>query len=570
MKTTIKTYLIGGLLFVLGIFLGVTLFSSETPTDSEQHEHAHDEADASEWTCSMHPQIRQDEPGDCPICGMDLIPASSMEDDIDADAIKMSKTARKLAGVETLVVGSKNDATSRRFSGRLEPNQNKIQSISANFDARIERLYVNEEGESVKKGQVIAELYAPEIEVLKDEWQLAKRQQNELLQKSIERKITNYELSISDVESINNGRLKLKSPITGVVADLQVKQGDNLRANQNLMNIADLSSLWAVFDVYENDLNKIKLGDEFTIQSPSYQGLSGKVTFISPVVNEDSRSAKARIVLNNPNLALKPGVFITAESVASTSQTNESLRVPKSAVLWTGKRSVVYQQLENENGVYFKMLEVEIGNSSSDEVEVISGLQAGDEIVSQGAFSIDSEAQLANKPSMMNPDGAASSHGHHNSETAMAMDDVGEISWKEVKIPSANFQKILQAYLSLKEALAEDEEEASFEKAKQFYQEIKAASIEPSAAQQTLLKIADQIQNSKDMESARQYFQYASDILIDLAKQNNPLNETLYVQFCPMANNDNGAFWLSTEEEIKNPYYGSMMLRCGNVEEEIE
>lgn len=568
MKSNLKIYLIGGLLFVLGVFIGIMFFSSETQADSERHEHVHDEADASEWTCSMHPQIRQDEPGDCPICGMDLIPASSMEDDIDPDAVKMSKTARKLAGVETLVVGSKSEASNLSFSGRLEPNQNKTQAVSTNFKARIERLYINEEGEFIKQGEVIAELYAPEIQVLKDELQLAKRQQNELLLNSIERKIKNYQLSVNDIESIESGRLMLKSPITGVVADLQVKQGDNLKADQKLMSIADLSVLWAVFDVYENDLNNINIGDELRIKSPNFQDLSGEVTFISPILNEASRTAKARIVLNNSNLTLKPGVFFTAELITSTSQKSESLIVPKSAVLWTGKRSVVYQQLENENGVYFKMLEVEMGDSSSDGIEVLSGLQDGDVIVTQGVFSIDSEAQLANKPSMMNPDGGATSHGHQHGE--MATHVIDEIIWEDIEISSADFRQILESYLSLKVTLVEDEEKASFKKAEQLYQNINSARFEPLQAKEAFLELTNKIKNSNNIEITRQNFQYVSDILIDLAQKNNPLDQTLFVQYCPMADNDNGAFWLSTEEEIKNPYFGSMMLRCGSVEEEIE
>ncbi|MFN2262121.1 MAG: efflux RND transporter periplasmic adaptor subunit, partial [Psychroflexus sp.] len=320
MKTNFKTYLIGGLLFVIGILLGLFLFSSDDNQTEEDHNHSEAQAD-SVWTCSMHPQIRQDEPGDCPICGMDLIPASSMEDNIDPDAIVMSKTARKLAGVETLVVGNQETNSNLSFSGRLQINQDNTQSLSANFKARIERLFVNEEGEQVQKGQVIAELYAPEIQVLKEELELAKHQKNQLLLKSIERKIANYELSVSDIESIKNGRLKLRSPKTGVISNLKVKQGDNLKADQQLMRITDLSTLWAIVDIYENDLNKVNVGDKFTIQTPNYKDTSGKVTFISPVLDDQSRSAKARVVIQNPNRNLKPGVFITAELENSTSKT---------------------------------------------------------------------------------------------------------------------------------------------------------------------------------------------------------------------------------------------------------
>ena len=274
MKKNIKTYSIAGLVLIFGIFIGASLFSSE-PQKGE-NDHSQEQADDSAFTCSMHPQIRKEEPGDCPICGMELIPASSMEESVDPDAIKMSKTARQLAGVETLVVGNQNAATSLNLSGRLKANQDETQSVSANFKARIEKLYVNEDGEKVTKGQVIADLYAPDIQVLKEELELAKRQENQPLLKSIKQKIANYELSVSDIESMENGRLNLKSPSTGVVSDLQVKQGDNLKANQNLMRIADLSTLWAIVDVYESDLEKINVGDELKIQTSNHQEVQAK------------------------------------------------------------------------------------------------------------------------------------------------------------------------------------------------------------------------------------------------------------------------------------------------------
>lgn len=574
MKNNLKTYIIAVLILVLGGFLGATLFSSES---QQEDEHAHEQGDDAVWTCSMHPQIRQDEPGDCPICGMDLIPASKMEDDVDPDAIKMSKTARKLAQVETTTVGEEASKSSMNFSGRLEINQDNTSSISANFKARIERLYINEEGEEVQKGQVIAELYAPEIQVLKDELALATRQDNEVLLKSITKKIQNYELSVSDIQSLENARLKLRSPKNGVISSLNVKQGDNVKTDQNLMRIADLSTLWAIIDVYESDLNRIKKGDELRVSIPNQENVTGKVTFVSPVLDANSRSAKARVVVNNPNRNLKPGVFITAKlkNSTSTSVENPTLMLPKSAVLWTGKRSVVYQQLENENGLYFKMKEVKTGGTSSDFVEILSGLEAGDEVVTRGAFSIDSEAQLSDKPSMMNPKGEeiSSSHQHKHGEMNASTEtenNLDEIAWDEIQLNHKDLKEILQFYLQLKEALANDDQNEAISIAQNFQRELKSMPIEEVQAKKVIQNLVNEVANSKKMEDARQYFQYLSDVLIALAEQENPLNETLYVQFCPMADNDQGAFWLSTEEEIKNPYYGSMMLKCGSVEQELK
>ena len=578
MNNNIKTYIIAGLILILGIFIGAILFSSEP--QNEEHDHAQEQADGKVWTCSMHPQIRKDEAGDCPICAMDLIPASTMEDRVNPDAIVMSKTARKLAGVETMIIGNQSRATSLSFSGQLEINQDNTLSISANFKARIEKLYVNEEGEQVNKGQVIAELYAPEIQVLKEELALAKQQKNNLLLKSIKQKIQNYELSVSDIESLENGRLKLKSSKTGFITELNVKQGDNIKADQKLLSIADFSSLWAIVDIYESDLNKINVGDNLIIQTPNHQDISAEVTFISPVLDGNTRSAKARVVIQNPNQKLKPGVFITAElaNQNSKSNSNQALMAPKSAILWTGKRSVVYQQFENENGVYFKMKEVETGKSSSDFVEILSALKAGDEIVTQGAFSVDSEAQLADRPSMMNPGGEALSTGHNHGGATKKSTKQKSMPTKKVSVSSEvkeAIQPLYKHYFDLKSALAADD----LIKAKAAGVELKTAvsEVDLKAFNEESVDIWNQqattlneklrhIHQMDDIKVARKDFIAISSAMIALTAAFRPLEKTVYLQHCPMAESNQGADWLSLEKEINNPYFGSKMLKCGSVE----
>ncbi len=543
MKFNLKNIIITLIILSIGAVLGATLFTSKSdPSKKTMATHQHH--DTSVFTCSMHPQIRQDEAGDCPICGMDLIPISQMENDIDPDAIKMSKTARKLAQIETITIENQDHKLNMDFSGRLEINQDKTQSISANFKARIERLYVNEDGEQVQKGQVIAELYAPEIQVLKEELDLAKKQQNKVLLKAITQKIKNYELSVSDIQSLENGRLKLRSPKNGVISSLNVQQGDNLKADQQLMRIADLSTLWAIVDVYESDLNRIKKGDKLNIKIPNENQVTGFISFISPVLDNKTRTAKARVVIQNPNQYLKPGVFIKAklENTKLKSTQKQALMIPQSAVLWTGKRSVVYQELENENGIYFKMREVEIGKASSSNIEILSGLKVGDKVVVQGAFSIDSEAQLSNKPSMMNP-----SKPHR------------EIEISETESSISNLEQLLSKYLELKNTLVNDDFNQAQDSFKSFFAILKKQNLN--------LKIQ---QDFRNIEALRNEFQLISEIMIKIVKKAKNLPETIYIQNCPMADHNSGADWLSNSDEIRNPYFGSTMLKCGSVIDSIQ
>lgn len=546
MNTKFKTYLIAGLVLVLGIFIGASLFSSEENT--EDHNHT-GETESSVWTCSMHPQIRNSEPGDCPICGMDLIPANTLEETVDPDAIRMTKSARALAKIETTLVGDGKKTTSNlELSGQLDINEKSKTSLTTNFDGRIEQLNINFEGETVQNNQVVAELYSSTIQVLKDEYALAKRTDNESIMQSVVQKIENLELSLQDIQNKSkSSTISLRAQQTGNVTQLMVAQGDQVKARQALMEITDLSTLWAMFDVYEQDLNLIKVGDEMSMNIGG-AAVTGKVDFISPIFNTEERSAKVRVVVQNPNLRWKPGVFVTG--VVSTNVTNTKnetpLYVPKSSVLWTGKRSIVYKQLENENGVYFKLTTVEIGQTSGDNIEILSGLQVGDEVVTQGAFSIDSEAQLADKTSMMDP----------KTEKPKPKFSVEE----EINLNPKAIAPLLSDYRQLKTALSSD----NFEDAKINYKKL-ATSF--SKLKLRKLQNADKI---KSIDELREEFLVLSEDIIAIAKSSNPTDQLLYVQRCPMANNSEGASWLSFTKEIKNPYYGASMLTCGSTIDSIQ
>lgn len=546
MNTKFKMYAIAGLVLVLGIFIGSSLFSSEE--NAEDHNHTA-ETESSVWTCSMHPQIRNGEPGDCPICGMDLIPANTLEETVDPDAIRMTKSARALAQIETtLVSDGKKTSSTLDLSGQLDINEKSKTSLIANFDGRIEQLNINFEGETAQNNQIVAELYSSTIQVLKDEYALAKRTDNGSLMQSVVQKIENLELSLQDIQNKSkSATIPLRAQQTGNVTQLMVAQGDQVKAGQALMEITDLSTLWAMFDVYEQDLNLIKVGDEMSMNIGGATVI-GKVDFISPIFNTEERSAKVRVVVQNPNLRWKPGVFVTG--VVSTNVINTKnetpLYVPKSSVLWTGKRSIVYKQLENENGVYFKLTTVEIGKTSGDTIEILSGLQVGDEVVTQGAFSIDSEAQLAGKTSMMDPK-------TEESQSKSSVDEEKNLNPKAIA-------QLLSDYRQLKIALSSD----NFEDAKTNYKKLVA-----SFSKLKLRKLQN-IDKIGSIDELREEFLALSEDIIAIAKTLNPTDQLLYVQRCPMANNNEGASWLSFTKEIKNPYYGASMLTCGSTIDSIQ
>lgn len=393
-----------------GLGLGY-LFFGNTPTSEENEEHTH--ASANElWTCSMHPQIQKNEPGDCPICGMELIPASGENDSTDTNQFKMTENAMALANIQTSIVGDSTVGNlAVKLSGKIKPNEDKTYTQSAHFNGRIEKLYIKSLGETVQKGQPIATVYSPELVSAQQELITASKMQNSQpkLYEAVKNKFMNWmipEKEINDI--INSGKAKSRftiyAHISGVVTSLDVSEGGHMMDGKPIFQTADLQTVWAVFDAYEKQVPILKVGQEINIISNSYPNkvLSDKITYIDPILNTETRTVEVRTVLNNKDYLLKPGMFVEGE-IANTDKTISSqLNIPTSSVMWTGKRSVVYVKQAGETPV-FEMREIEIGANNGTSYTVISGLKNGEEIVTNGTFTVDAAAQLQGKPSMMKP-----------------------------------------------------------------------------------------------------------------------------------------------------------------------
>lgn len=406
-------YIRSGLYIIAGLLLGWLLFHSPAPeptlTNHDDHEHASEEKTI--WTCSMHPQIRMDEPGQCPICGMDLIPLQNDGIQVDEQAIGMSEAAMKLAEVQTSVVTRGETSKDVLLYGKIAANERLVQSQTAHIPGRIEQLLVNVTGEQVRKGQLLAQVYSPELVTAQKELTeaLALKDKYPGLVEASREKLRNWKLSDKQISEIeNSGNIISTFPIysntSGVVISRKVNEGDYVSRGAVLLDVTDLSKVWAVFDAYETDLPWIQKGQqtEFTTQSVPGKNFTGKVSFIDPVIDPATRIARVRVELDNPGLILKPEMFINGTIHANLKNEDNRLLIPQSAVLWTGQRSVVYVKLPNAEKPSFKMREITLGPSLKNSYVVLDGLAEGEEIVTNGTFSVDAAAQLAGKPSMMN------------------------------------------------------------------------------------------------------------------------------------------------------------------------
>jgi len=564
-----KKYIIYIGILVIGLLLGWLLFGTSS---SEEINHNHDDmAETNQmWTCSMHPQIMQTEAGDCPICGMDLIPAEVGAEGLAADQFKLTKNAMALANIQTSIVGNNNTHDSAiTLSGKIAENEEANTVQVSYFSGRIERLNISFTGEKIRKGQLLATIYSPELYAAQQELITAsslKEAQPELY-KAVRNKLKLWKLSDKQINQIDaSGKVKESFPVyatvSGTVSEKLVEQGESIKQGQALLKIANLNTVWANFDVYENQINVFKKGQDIMITTNAYptKGFPAKVAFIDPILNSSTRTVTLRAILKNTNDVFKPGMFVKGKVETNLKKIQKLVNVPTSAVMWTGKRSIVYVKSKADEPV-FEMREVSLGNKLGANYEIENGLNSGDEIVTNGVFTIDAAAQLQGKKSMMN-------HKKNISETF----EVSTTFKLQLQEAYNNYIKLKDALIKTDEKLAESEAKTLLAVLKKI--DMKLLTDDKAHKQwmvlaETLHSSSYVIANTSDVAVQRKQFKIVSEHLI-MAVQTFGINETSYKQYCAMADSNKGAYWLSKEKQVLNPYFGDMMLKCGEVKQIIK
>ena len=567
-----------------GLLLGWIFFGGNDAPKSVT-----EKTEATVWTCSMDPQIRMAEPGNCPLCGMALIPLENNHSEADPNALQMTETAMKLANIQTMVVGSKEASKELRLNGKVQIDERKLYAQSTHIPGRIEQLSINFTGEKVNRGQRLGMVYSPELVTAQEELLQAysiRNSQPELFD-AAKQKLRNWKIGDKSINRIlSSGKpiqqFPISADVSGIVTAKKVELGDYVDRGMPLYEIADLSSVWILFDVYESDIPWVKVGDKvsYTIQSLPGETFEGTISFLDPMINPQTRVATARIEVKNATNKLKPEMFASGIVKNNINKTGtKEIVIPKSAVMWTGERSIVYVKSTSENKVNFKLQEVMLGPSLGDAYVIKSGLENGEEIVINGTFTVDAAAQLAGKPSMMNSESNVVKTKNDQSETAV--NSKTEKTEQAAISPKAKeaLKPIYQEYLNLKDALAADNL-ANAKKAGIAMQK-SLSKVDMSLfsgdshkiwmKHQNNLKLALKLApNFKTIEEVRKAFHSISEAMIALTNSFKPFGQTLYVQYCPMVDGNKGANWLSQFEEIKNPYFGAAMLKCGETKATIK
>lgn len=564
-------------LALVAFALGTLIGGEAPPPMPADHGHAAERDQI--WSCAMHPQIRMQEPGQCPICGMDLVPISDAAGSPAAAAhARLSEHAKALARIRTQTVKRTEPRVEVRLLGHVEYDETRLRTVTPWTAGRIDRLSVRTTGTRIHRGQVVARLYSPEVYAAMRDLVLAAKQHEklakgmhgsrELAGSALEaarerlRLLGVPDAQITRVEEKRDApkHVEVRSSFSGTVLERLVEEGDYVQAGTALFNLADLSHVWIQIDAYESDLPHIRTGQEVLVEVESLpdEPFTGQVAFIDPVVDRSKRTARVRVEVKNRDGQLRPGMFAEAVLVVDPAEKQSRLVIPSSAPLFTGRRSVVYVEVPGTEEPTYEMREVRLGPKAGPVYPVLAGLSEGERVVIEGAFVIDADLQLSGGRSMM------------------TLSDDLERATPKLHVPvelRRTLKPVVGAYVRAQERLAADEVEPAREALAELADAVNA--VEPSGPAQTqevwrrlaseLAGHARHASSSTAVGDMRNAFEHVSLQMESLLRGfGNPDDQPLRVAYCPMAFDSQGAAWIQRDGPVANPYYGASMLRCGD------
>jgi membrane fusion protein, copper/silver efflux system len=584
------------------------------------------------FTCPMHPNIRQPSPGRCPICGMELVPASSAGGaSLDEFAVQIQPAQRRLANIETAEVKAGPLQATLQTVGAIAIDESRQATIAAYVDGRLERLFADYTGVHINKGDHLAVIYSPQLFGAQVEYLEARRalsgtaaglpavrQAQEALAANTFQRLREFGMSKEQLEQLEQAgtaqsRLTIYAPQAGTVVEKLAIEGNYVKAGDPIYRIANLSTVWLMLKLFPEDASRVRFGQQVqaTIQSLPEKPFIGRVAFIDPTVDAENRTVDVRVELNNEDGRLRPGDYAEARidtpigpqgeifdeglagkwispmhpqivrdepgpcpicgmDLVPTSEYGyaaepvpqpSSLYVPRSAVLLAGGNSVVY--VETEPG-RFEIRPVTIGPILHDKIVILDGLKEGEQVATSGNFLIDSQMQLAGKPSLIDSARAI----------AKKVQQKGPLVLKDVTVASISgeagtkLEQLYAAYFKVQKTLAADQKPLA-----EVAQGVAAAARElsedeafPEASRKLLQEIAKQAEHlhHMDLAGARKAFKPISHAIVTLATQvrGAEAQQPFTHFYCPMVP-EGGGDWLQAGGELLNPYFGSEMLRCG-------
>ena len=583
-------------------------------------------------TCPMHPQIRQPGLGDCPICGMPLVPATASGADLDEFAVSIEPAQRRLANIKTVTVTEQPVSRQLQTIGSIEIDESRQATISSYIDGRLEKIYADYTGVEVQGGDHLAVVYSPQLYSAQIEYLEAKktlesssdsalasiREAQEKLagnsrQRLLELGMTADQLKELDTTATAKSRLTIYAPMGGTVIEKLAEEGKYIEAGEPIYRIADLSMVWLMLELFPEDASRIRFGQQVQarLSSNPNEVLTGRVAFIAPNVDPSSRTVGVRVEFTNEHRKLRPGDYAEATITIPIGPEGEiydkdlagkwispmhpqiirdqpgpcpvcgmqlvpttrygfaatpvdqpvSVTIPRSALLLAGQNSVAY--VETEAG-RFELRVVKIGPFLKDRVVILEGIEPGEQVATSGNFLIDSQMQLAGKPSLIDPTRYV--RKFRNVPLEFDSIDISVIGGES----GEQIEELYSRYFEIRTAFAADKKpaEESSLSLHELATELTSSEDVTDQAKEQLSIVTENAEHLHHLplEEARMQFKPISHAILQLATQiRGEGNERVFRHFfCPMVKEGEGD-WLQFEERISNPYYGSQMLRCGEL-----
>jgi len=497
----------------------------------------------------MHPWIKADKPGKCTICGMDLVPVYEGDAGIETkgNLVALTSATASVIGVQTSEVHRGTLERTLRVTGVIDDDDTRHRYVSAYTDVRIEKLFVNYVGQEFTAGQPLALVYSPELLQARQEFHsLAQSATDSPLTSAAREKLMRLGLLDTQIDALAKAETvtretEILAPIGGSVLERNAFEGGYVKTGDRILTIADFSKMWFIFDAYEADLAWLQVGQSVEVTTPSHPGeaITAPITFIDPNLNEMTRTARVRVVLDNTDRKLLHRVTASGR-VQST--TTDALLVPRSAVLHTQAKPQVY--VDKSGGTY-EPRTIELGRFGDDSYEVRTGLREGEHVVTQGALLLDGQAQLAHSAKGDEPPPAPTPEAH-----------AADIE---------SLKPLVLATADAADALANDDLER-YQKQLPALQTALSTYIAAysDAAKGPLAQFTEGLKSSSDLKAARRSFEVFSTAIADLAKAAHLHHSgAVKIYQCPMSPVLGSGRWLQRAEPMRNPFFGSAMPDCG-------
>ena len=501
----------------------------------------------------MHPWITSDRPGKCTICGMDLVPVYEGEAGFSTDGsvVTLTPASASVIGVQTAEARTSSLQRTLRVTGVLDDDETKHRVVVARAPGRIEQLHVNQVGAEVAAGEALATIYSPEILSAQRTYierikagpsgftasEQASARERLLILGLTEEVVKRVETTRTPQDSVT-----LYAPFAGTIIERKAYPGQYVETDTPLFELGDLSTLWFIFDAYEADLAWLRVGQVVDVSTPSRPGevFTAPITFIDPNLNETTRTARVRVVLDNTSRQLLHRQTATGRVQVMSS---EALLIPRSAVLHTRSEPIVYV---DKGGGAYEPRTVKTGRAGDSDIEIISGLRAGERVVTQGALLLDGQAQLA--------------HAAGPSPGPEVSGQTSEVS-PAIAVDAAAITPLALALAEASAALAADDL-AGYQKV---LPTMSAAVHQSGSIHLTLMPLAEKLVPGPDIKTARRAFEPFATAVADAAKAAGLHTSGVVRIFqCPMTPVLGTGRWLQTTADLRNPFFGSAMLTCGD------